>query len=164
MLSFVSQASEKKVDRHVSQANIGSFSTINFPAKGLSLLCRTTTDVITSDYDKDGRLFISATLNNNKQIDDVVFEIKKTSNFSNAYKSKISSLTIKEIQIEGQTLKIIDSFRDSQFSFLITQFPMDFDSLVNRIDTFSANVGLTENPGSSNFAQNYELRCTVRKK
>jgi hypothetical protein len=140
------------------------FSQPGIPENGLRLKCRTTQDVVAADYNKDGRLFISATIRTNEALLGVTFKINKTSNFTKSYISKTKNLVINEIQMGDRFVKFIDSYSDSKFSFSITQLPMDFDNLANRIDTFSANVGILENPGTGGFAKNYELRCVVEHK
>lgn len=147
-----------------SLSTFAQFSSPVIPENGLNLKCRTTQDVVASDFAKDGRLYISATIQNNEELENVTFKINKTSNFTNAYKSKTKNLQVKEIQMGERTLKFIESYADLQFSFSITEFPMDFDNLANRVDTFSANVGILENPNQGGFAKNYELRCMVEKK
>lgn len=135
-----------------------------FPTNGLKIECRTTIDVLPADYDKDGRLFVSGIIRSNEALEEVIFRINKANDFINGYKSKMQDLKIKKVQLGDRSVKMIDSYSDSKFNFSITQFPSDLESLIDKNDNFSANVGLLENPSKGGFVKNYDLRCVVERK
>ena len=147
-----------------STGAFAQFTTPGIPTNGLSLNCRTTGDVQFTDFDKDGRLFISASINTNNVLNDVSFKINKTSNFSDSYKSDLKDLSVFEVQMGDRSVKMFDTYTDDIYSFSITQFPMNFNELGNRIDTFSANVGVVDQAGINGMAKNFELRCVVKAK
>lgn len=128
------------------------------PTTGLTLNCRTTDDIISSDFNRDGRLYMKAKIYTTDKLSAVIFKRGQTSAFNKAYTSQVRDLKYLKY---SSGAKMFEVYKDSVMSLQLTQ--LNLEEIINRRDTFSANIGVLELNSSTHegFARNFEFRCAV---
>jgi hypothetical protein len=129
------------------------FSGPEIPAHGLTLKCRSAGDIYQTDYEKDGRLYLTAKIFKANLLEEVIIKLEN-------YKSQKKDLKIIKVPAKTGPITIIEAVVDEKFSFTLSNLP-ELESSGNRIDTFSANIGVVKNPLQGGFAINKELRCKL---